>query len=102
MFFFLTGCVHDSWNREQLIMQGAVFALKGTDYVQTKNCIANGGHEVNPLMQRDGGNLDIVFATFFILEPTIAHFLSSKWRTRWLYLWAGQGIACVTFNLRNN
>ena len=96
------GCVHDPWTGEQLAMQGAIFALKGADYIQTKNCIANGGYEVNPLMQSDGGNLDIIFTSFFILEPTVAHFLSNKWRERWLMFWIGQGASCVMFNWRNN
>ena len=92
----------DPWTKDQIAIQGAVFVLKATDYYQTKNCISDGGYELNPLMAEDGSNLDITFLSFFILEPLIAHYLPSKWRNYWLGFWTGQAGACVLFNFENN
>ncbi len=92
----------DDWDRTDYALLGTSTALMVVDWRQTHQIAAHPRkfHEINPIIGRhpSHADVDIYFATSWLVKAGIAHVLPSAYRKAWLGAITGGSLAMVIHN----
>lgn len=99
-----SGCTyhHDPWTRQDAVRHAALTGLMIIDWQQTREISKkpNEYRESNPILGEhpSRGEVNLYFATMWIVKSVIAGRLPSRWRDDWLWFCIGESAAMVGHN----
>lgn len=103
VLFVMNGCAfHDPWTHKDTYRHATMTGLMIIDWRQTRQ-IADNPHkycELNPILNEHPSTqeVDLYFASSWILTTGIVYYLPTKWRKRGQYICIGLTAGCVINN----
>jgi len=103
ILFAVIGCAsRDPWTRKDTYRHAAMTGLMIIDWRQTRQIADNSDkyYEANPVLGEypNKNEIDLYFASSWILKTGVAYYLPAKYRSYWQYICIGISTGCVVNN----